>query len=193
MKIALNLSHAFLNKDLKPGYTALAFGDSFYPCEKELAGIVQQLLTGGSITACRFKGNTRKNDTYVSGQLIAVDLESDNGDVSVMQAYALPFVREFAFLVYPSASSKVVTDKNPNAYYRSRAFFVLSEPITDRETYRSYARAIMQHLGLPADEASIKPAQPWYGSTNRAEQPQINLDAVLPLQTVKAIAAPMIA
>ncbi len=191
MRLRLNTSNAFHNKDRKPGRSQLAFGDSFSPDEKTPAEIAAHLLAGEAITACHFKGNSRTNETFLSGQLIAVDLD-DAANVSVAQALEIPFIRDFAFVVYPSASSKIITPKNPNGEYRTRVFFALSEPITDRETYRLYARAIMAHLGLVIDESSVKPAQPWFGSTNRPEQPYTNFEAVLPLATVEALAAPLI-
>lgn len=182
--IHVGISRAFHNKELRRGYTQRAWGDSFAPSAVLLAQLVKHVLQGGAFTPGYFQGNTRKNETLRSMQVFGVDLEDHNRDVSVADALAIPFVRDYAFLVHPSASSGKVTEKNPNGCKRTRILFCADQAVEGVERARAIARAICEAVGLPYDEASFKPAQPYFGSTNTIEPAHINLDAVLPIASI---------
>lgn len=144
------------------------------------ADFTGHILSGRAWIPSTFKGGHRTNENWQQAQLIAVDYDNN---VSVADALAVPFIRQYAMLVHPSASSSA--DK-----YKTRVIFRLDNPITgDFENYRTAARAICRALGLDDDPVSYKPAQLYYGSTNRIEQPHVNLDAVLPLALVDDLAA----
>lgn len=184
MNLQFGLSRAFHNKALKPGYSAAAFGDSFQPVTDTPAALFSHILNGGAFSVGHFQGNTRKNETFISAQLIPVDLD-DN--VSVADALASPFIRQYAALVYPTPTSCVVTEKNPSGGHRTRILFVLSEPVETVERFRALARGVCEYVGLNADESSYKPAQPYFGSTSRVEQPYSNPGALLPLAVAGAL------
>lgn len=184
---ALGFSEAFLDKALRPGFSHAAYGGSFVQSARTRAQIVEHQLAGKAITVARFTGNTRKNETFLSQRIFAVDAESADRDVSVADALAVDLVRRYAFLVYPSASSGRVTPQNPRGYKRTRILFAMSEAVEGVERARAVARALCDAVGLPTDSASFKPAQPYMGSRNRVEAPYINLDAELPIEIAGAL------
>jgi hypothetical protein len=158
--IRCGISRAFHNKELVSG-DARAFGNSFIPSEITPEKLITHILAGRAWTPGYFDGCTRKNDTFIQAELIALDFDEN---VSVAQCVAVPFIRQYALLIHPSASS------SPEKY-KTRVIFRTDAPMTDPEQYRLYAMAICRHLGLPADPVSYKPAQLYYGSTNRTEHP----------------------
>lgn len=162
-----------------------AFAD--FPAESlSAADFVHGRLAGQAWIPSTFKSGHRTNENWQQAQLIAVDYDNN---VSVADALAVPFIRQYAMLVHPSASSGK-PDEQGNPIYKTRVIFRLDSPITgDYENYRTAARAICRVLGLDDDPVSYKPAQLYYGSTNRIEQPFIQLDAVLPLALVDTLAA----
>jgi hypothetical protein len=168
--IQLGLSTAFHNKTILTG-SERAFGDSFIQHKATTCRIVDHLLAGKAITVAHCEGNTRKNETFISAQLIALDCDHN---VSVADALNHPFIREYALLVYATASSA------PDNY-RTRIVFQLSEAIEGSERYRTIVAGLIRHLGLDIDPASLKPVQPYFGSTNRLEEPHRNENAMLPL------------
>lgn len=172
--IYVGISRAFHNKDLRPGFTEAAWGNSFIPCSLQLAKLVDHILAGGSWTPGYFHGNSRRNDTFRFSVLIALDLDEGT---SVAEALAHPFIAAHAFLVHPTASSSP-------AKYKTRVVFRLDTPIEHAEAWRALVAVLIRELGLKIDPASQKPAQPYHGSTNRVEQPYINLDAMLPIGNI---------
>src|SRR5215207_2630372 len=139
--IQLGLSTAFHNKTILTG-SERAFGDSFIQRKVTARHIVDHLLAGKAITVAHCKGNTRKNETFISAQLIALDCDHNT---SVADALRNPFIREYALLVYATASSGVVSEKNPNGEYRTRIVFRLSEDIEGTERFRAIVAGLIQH------------------------------------------------
>ena len=157
----------------------------------DAGAFVDHVLSGGAWTPSTFGGDGRRtNENWQQAELIAIDYDNN---VSVADCLRVPFIRQYALAVHPSASSgKLGDDGAP--IYKTRVIFRLDNPITgDFENYRLAARATCRRLDLPADPASYKPAQLYYGSDNRIEAPYVNLDAVLPRAVVDELIAPLIA
>lgn len=187
--LTVGISHAFHNKGFKPGYGQAAFGDSFIPTAITPAALVEHILGGGAFVPSAFEGISRTNDTWRSAQAIALDYD-DN--VSVEDVLDVAFIAMYALLVYPTPSSGKSDPDTGEPVYKTRVLFVLDQPIAGhRERYRAIVAGICDAIGLPADPASVKPAQLMYGSTNRIEQPYINLDARLPLALAGALTLPL--
>lgn len=138
--------------------------------------LVGHILSGFAWIPSTFGGAGRRtNENWQQAELIAVDYD-DN--VSVADCLNVPLIREHALLVHPSASSSAST-------YKTRVIFRFDTPITgDPERYRLSTMGLSRLLGLPEDACSYKPAQLFYGSTNRIEQPHYNLEARLPLALI---------
>lgn len=186
--VRVGLSKHFHNKENRApiggnGSNAWAFRE--FPAQRITVGqLVKHILSGRAWIPAIFRNEHRTNDNWLQAEFIAVDYD-DN--VSVSDCLKLPFIRQYALLVHPSASSSA-------SKYKTRVIFRLSEPITgDFERYRLASRAVCAALGLPADPISFKPAQLYYGSTNRIEEPFVNLGAVLPVYVVNDLAAPILA
>lgn len=169
--IRCGISHAFDEKTLKPGFTEKAYGDSFNTVETDLRALAKHVITGGAWIPGQFEGATRKNDTFICTQVIALDYDENLG---VRDLIAVRFVRKHAFLIHPTKSSTAEC-------FKTRVAFVLDAPIHGVEATRALIRAIADYIGLPHDAASYKPAQPYFGSKNPIEIPHIDPRAVLPL------------
>ena len=177
-RIWAGFSEAFINGDLLPGYTKAAYGDSFKQARRSLPQVVDHLRSGKAWIPHRFKGSGRTNETFVSTEIFALDLESPHRDVSLADLGATEFGHQYAFFAQATRSSGVVSaDHNPQGYKRSRGYFRASEVVEGVDRVRTLALAVQLAVGLPTDTASFKPAQPWFGSTNRIEDPHVNLDA----------------
>lgn len=139
------------------------------------------ILAGLAWIPSTFGGNGRRvNANWQRAELIAVDYDNN---VSVADCLAVPFIRQHALLVHPSASSSA-------ACYKTRVIFLLDVPITgDLENYRLAVTALCRLLGLPDDACSYKPSQLYYGSTNRIETPHININARLPGSLIDPLVA----
>ena len=185
--IHVGLSEAFNDKRLRPGAPG-AFGQSFKQCETTLDAFVDHVLAGKANVPARFKGNTRRNDTFISADVLALDMELPaERDVTIAEALAIPFVRDHALLIHPTASSGEVTSNNPHGYKRIRLYFLASEAIEGLERARTLFRALAAATGMRGvDASSFKPTQPYFGSTNRIETPYVNLSA--PPVDLRAIA-----
>lgn len=185
--IRISKSDAWFNKENLLGHDGAYV--AFENWQPSLEDAISHILAGGAVMAGEFNG-TRSNENFQCAQLVFVDFDAN---ISVAGCLAIPFIRRYAAAVYPSASSRKVTPKNPNGDYRTRVVFVLSEPVEGAERYRIVAHGVCDYLGATMDEASYKPAQPWFGSTNRVEEPYINLDTVLPLALAGALTADLAA
>lgn len=172
--IHVGLSDAFHNKQIQPGYDKRAFGNSFEPTVPTLESFVQHVLTGKAWTPGYFAGKSRKNETFQFAELIPLDM--DHG-VSVQQALENPLIQRGAILIHPSPSS------TPDLF-KTRVIIRLDQRIENGEAWRALVFALCRESGLDIDPASYKPAQLYYGSTNRVEQPYINYDAMLPIASI---------
>jgi Origin of replication binding protein len=181
-EVSLGLSRAFRNK-INISNDARAFGSSYIPSHVTLETFIAHALNGCAWTPGYFQGTNRRTKNFISAQLIPLDFD-DN--ISVAQTLAHPLIQQYAAFIYPSPSSGVVSEKNPHGIHKTRVVFVLDQPIEGAERWRAVAKAVAQHIGMGVDPASWKPAQPYYGSTNRVEPPHINTEARLPLALAAA-------
>jgi len=151
----VGMSTAFINKELRPGYTKEAYGDSFIPTALPLAEFVQHVLDGGAFTLAYFKNKSRIKANFVLAELLGLDF--DNG-VSVAQASADPFIGQYAFLIYPTPSS---TLEHP----KTRVLFRLSEPVYEAERWEALQRGLIAHYAHWQPDPSCKDsARLFFGS-----------------------------
>lgn len=174
--LALGLSDAWHEKQKRRGYSN---HDTAFPTRRvSIAELADHILAGRAFAVGTYKHAHRKNDNFIAAQVIALDY--DTGDVSVADLLRLPFVRQYAAIVYPTPSSTA-------EQHRTRALFVLSEPVPSAGAWRSLAKAVAAHIGLEADNASWDAARRFFGSTNKLENPHVNTAAVLPLTVAGAL------
>lgn len=179
--IQLNISTAFVDKqtttDVEKRYckkhdcqdTCWAFGSTFKRATIGLQAFVEHIEQGRAWTMHAFKRNRRIGTEWQSAQLLALDL--DDCPLTAPELAALPFIRDYAFLVYPSPSSTPETPK-------TRVVFVLDTPITDAARWQALQIALMAHFAnLKPDKSCKDLARLFYGSTKPG---RILLGKILP-------------
>lgn len=152
--IRVGISRAFHNKENLTGNKS-AFGNSFIPTELTLPDFIQHVLSGGAFTPGYFKGRSRNKKTFISSQLLGLDF--DQG-ISVADCAAHPFIKQYAFLIYPTPSS---TPELP----KTRVLFLLSEPVYEVARWEAMQRGMIQHFAdWKPDPACKDAARLFYGS-----------------------------
>lgn len=172
--LSCNLSQAFVNKVLQPGYTKAAFSNSFYPEAVTVEQFVTHISNGLAFTCGLFHSNRRAKANFKSSQMLALDL--DNG-VSVATCLQDSHIRDYSAIVYPTPSS---SEKTP----KSRVVFFLPQPVTSLELWEHYQQALLYHYRhLQPDPACKDAARLFYGSTLAGAH--VNTVAVLPFEILQ--------
>jgi len=155
LKIRVNLSEAFHNKVNTTGNQG-AYGSSFHPFEVTIPELIQHIRAGKAFTLCSFMGHSRKKDQFVSGQLLGLDL--DEGTHTIKDLLKIAFIKDNAFLLYPTPSSTPDTPK-------SRVLFVLDEPVTDLAEWEALQLRLLERFAdLKPDPACKDAARLFFGS-----------------------------
>lgn len=180
--IHVGKTNACLNKNLKPGYreSALAHFPIYQTTLRDLLKHI--IIDGGAWSPGLHENGHRINTKWIGAETMAFDYDANVRVADLLQS---PIVQKHAVAVHPSASS------SPECY-KSRLIIRLSEMVRDFDHYRAIAAHIITSIGLPADPVSERPAQFFYGSTNRIEQFYANVNAtpfdVTTVQVVKRAA-----
>jgi|GEM_PF-6709522 len=171
--VLASMSEAFHNKQAIDASLGNRKWNTFYPRKTTVGQLAAHILSGKAWMPQTFdqhlKRGGRSTAAFEQASLVALDF--DDG-VSVTEALAVPIVRECAMLVHPSASSSEELRK-------TRVIFQLTEPLETAERFRWMVHALALAVGMKPDEASWKPAQPYFGSTNRSDVIHFNPRAVL--------------
>jgi hypothetical protein len=167
--IRLSLSSAFIDKAPAPSLetryckkhgqpdTCWAFGFSFRPATISLEGFADHIRAGRAWTLHAFTRDRRISSHWQSSQLLALDL--DKCALTAPELASVPFIRDHAYLIYPTPSN---TQEQP----KNRVVFVLDEPITHAGSWKAMQIALMSHLAeLQPDPACKDTARLFYGST----------------------------
>lgn len=176
-KILLNLSNEFHNKQNLSGSKA-AFGNSFYPREVTIQELVSHIRGGKAFTMCAFIHNIRRKDEFDRGWLLGLDL--DEGTHSIQDLLEHSFIKQYAFLLYPTPSS---TPEHP----KSRVLFVLDEPVWSVQDWERLQGALLVHFEkLKPDPACKDAARLFYGSDLPGGA--VNAEKVLPRDAINKLA-----
>lgn len=186
LKIAVAISPHFLNKENRAPlrwnkhkqaesneYAHAAFSTVV---SMPLEVLVKHITSGKAISVSAVKENWRKEDNFISSQLMGADF--DHGHASVDALLEDAFVRDHAFLVYPTASS---TDAAP----RSRVLFALDTPITDKDEYKRLVKRLLHRFDLQPDEQCKDAARVFYGSDKPGYRADVN--KCLPVAVLTAL------
>jgi len=187
-RIALSISHHFHNKENhaplrknpKTGTPSntWAMGSGFQPVTLTLQAFVDHVISGKAWTPGIFRG-ARRRENLRSAHLLALDFDHN---MSVERALNIPFIRQYAFLIYPSPSS------TPDAP-RSRVVFLLSEPVSHAKQWEALQRGLIDHLEeYEPDRACKDASRMYYGST--VSGAYTNFEAVLPLEIAGQLTQP---
>lgn len=190
--IRYGTSDAFLNKEAicTPKYchkhkrydTCWAFGRSFVPVETTPAKFIEHVLNGGAWTPAAYASNTRRKDTFVSSELIALDFDENVGVGDLLE---LPFIRQSAMLVYSTPS-------DTPEYRRSRLVIRLECPISSYAEYEALVKSLIAALERFApDRRCYDAARFFYGSTKPGAH--VNTEATCSIDALKTFIAEMVA
>lgn len=169
--LQLNKSAAYNGKLTIPGLetrhckkhdcydTCWAFGGSFHRTTLTLVQLEKLIREGRAFALGYFDRDYRKKDYWVSSQLLGIDL--DECPLTAPELAALPFIRDNAYLIYPTASDTPEQPKN-------RIIFVTSDPVTDPGRWVTLQVELIHRLAelnIKPDKACKDLARFFYGST----------------------------
>lgn len=117
--------------------------------------VVAHITSGKAICIAALTTNHRHAKNFASAQIMGIDLDKSPGVEALLEDR---FVRESAFLVYPTASH---TEAAP----RSRILFALDKAISDPAEYKRLLLRLMNRFNVPVDEACKDVVRIFYGST----------------------------
>lgn len=157
MTIKLAISHNFTNKQPKGGNNRF-YGYGWQNVNWTLAQIADHISAGKAISVAELKNDHRDETEFVSSQIIGVDIDRN---IALNELLSNPFVRLYAFKLYPSPSS---TRHHP----RNRILFALDKPYRQLEDYKESVAVVQSYLttlGIPADPSCKGGVQIFFGST----------------------------
>lgn len=135
--------------------TCWAFSTSFAPSRLPIGSFIQHVIRGGAFTLGYFKSNRRIKANFVLSELLALDFDSN---VSVERARGEAFIRQYAFLIYPTPSS---TPLHP----KTRVLFRLSEPVYEVGRWEAMQRGLIADFShLQPDKSCKDASRLFYGS-----------------------------
>lgn len=113
------------------------------------------VTAGNAFTVGVYADGIRRKSNYISSQILALDFDDKVGVGDLM---CHPFIQRFAHLLYPSPSST-------EAHLKSRAVFILTEPVTDWKAWEQLQEAVLDHChALKPDPQCKDCARFYYGS-----------------------------
>jgi len=161
-KFNISLSHVFHDKEPINGLSKQqAFGTPTPATLVTPQELFEHITSGKAFVVGTYEGDRKHKDNFIQSQTLWLDLDND---VSIAKCLTHPFVKQYAFMLYPSASSSFDC-------YKTRVGFLLDESITDSEHYERYVSAVMEECSaLGYDNACKDSARLFFGSTNTTEQ-----------------------
>jgi hypothetical protein len=112
------------------------FGYSFKSQTRTVQSFIWSVTHGGAWAVGNYTDNFRTSGNFISSQLLALDF--DNA-VSIDELLEVEFIRHYATCLHPSPSH---TDEHP----KTRAIFVLSEPVYDGAKWEAYQIALIDYF-----------------------------------------------
>lgn len=182
--IRLALSDAFHNKDILPPNTKAAYGNSFISQDIQPSALIAHVTSGKAFTMGAFSDG-RTKETFTSGQVFGLDLDNN---VSMEDCLSFDFIRQYAYLIYPTPSSGK-PDNDGNIIHKSRVLFIADAPVPDRAVWERLQRALMWHCNiLSPDDACKDAARLFFGSQTDEYHTQ---SVVLPVAILETLATQM--
>lgn len=148
-EIKVSISGAFHNKatnqdwldvQLTAGFNqfkgAGVYGYSFKAQTRTVKSFIQSVTRGGAWAVGNYTDNFRTSAGFISSQVLALDF--DNG-VSIDELLEVEFMRHYVTCLHPSPS-------HTNEHPKTRAIFVLSEPVYDGDTWEAYQIALIDYF-----------------------------------------------
>lgn len=142
--------------DPRSGWMMEHLMDSFINMELSQLDVFEKISLSHPFTT--WHNGRKKQENFVAAQLIPVDMDTDDDDSSIETLKLHPIMRAYSFLTYATPSHMVVGP-------RSRALFLLDEPITTVEGYKIAAKVLYSFF--PRCDSSVgEPSKFLYGMTS---------------------------
>ncbi len=148
-EIKVSISGAFHNKETNQDWLGVqiaggfnqfkgagVYGYSFKSQTRTVKSFIWSVTHGGAWAVGNYTDNFRTSGNFISSQLLALDF--DNA-VSIDELLEVEFIRHYVSCLHPSPSH---TDEHP----KTRAIFVLSEPVYDGDRWESYQIALIDYF-----------------------------------------------
>jgi hypothetical protein len=130
------------------------FNTSFQNVELEMIDIANAIYCGHSYTA--WHNGRRNTENFVCAQFIAVDMDTEDERSTIAYLANMEFVKVYGAFIYSTPSSTAATP-------RSRVIFLLDEPITNADAYKT-AINFVYSLFPGSDPNCVKASGFFYGS-----------------------------
>ncbi len=162
--ISVAVNRHYVNKLDPAEWQAMAnFNDTFETVELSIQQLIDEIRQGHAFTAAHRQqrhprsngrpGRFRCAQNFISAQHLALDFD----DSSLAEVLHQPFVATYAAFLYTTPSHKPAAP-------RSRAVFILDQPVTDSQRYGALAAALTHKFDSQADASCKDPARVFYGS-----------------------------
>lgn len=152
------------------------FNGSFENYEATVSAIAYMIDAGRAFTTWH-ANNWRTSDNYICGQHLGLDFDTEDERSSIGYLLNDQFIARYAALVYATPNS------TPDAP-RSRALFLLDQPIVQAVNYARAASAMIWSFGGHADRQCKDAARFFYGSLGSMPAPVGN---ILPLSVLREL------
>lgn len=196
---SLSVKHDIVNKGQSRTDKKINLAENWQAETLTIYELKDIIASGKAFLPSLVKDGYRKDENFISGQIIAIDIDNAYTDrtqpknkdgkfpkvyrkeLLISEALALPFVQKYCSLIYTSPS---YTDE----WERFRLVFVLPEPITDRDTFKRLIVRVCAEI--PGSDHTTSITNLFYGNTN-AIFPLVNAEAVLSPEWInEALAVP---
>ena len=147
------------------------FNKTFQVEALDIRGIARTIQAGHAIAAAHH--SNRHSDNFISAQHIGLDFDHDSIETVLQQ----PLIADRAGIVHATSS-------HTPAAPRSRAVFILDQPIRDAITYARYTAALTWAHGI-ADQKCKDAARLWFGA--KGCEMVVRPDKVLPLAVLDVL------
>lgn len=137
-----------------------------------------KLVRSGFAFSPVMKDSHRAKPNFIEGQHLVLDFDNGETSSSLDSLLLDDFIRQHAAFLYPTLSS---TQENP----KSRVVFVLSEPVTNMETFDSLARAMVSRF--PDSDQTVGEASRFLYGSNPKTGKIIPLGNILSLDLAKSL------
>lgn len=188
--IRASVSGAFHNKTQKQDWLKIqldggfnkfkgkgVFAHSFKATDWEIPDLIRCICKGASWAVGTYENDHRLDSNFISSQLLALDFD-DN--VAISELLEADFIQHYVTCLHPSPS-------HTDGFAKTRAIFVLSEPVFDSKQREIYQLALIDYFqNFNPDSKCSDSARFFYGSGVMGAM--VNFDTCLPISVCEQMA-----
>jgi len=188
--IRASMSGAFMNKDVNQAWLKIqldggfnrfkgngVFAHSFKATNWDVEAFIREVCKGYAWAVGTYTDNHRDDKKFISSQLLALDFD-DN--VTISELLEVEFIQHYVTCLHPSPS-------HTPQYAKTRAIFVLSEPVFDSQQRQNYQQALIDYFqNYKPDSKCYDSPRFFYGSD--AKGAMVNFRGCLPISVCEQMA-----